>query len=286
MAKKPPDVKFDVPEDVFDDEKEEEKPEPEEKVEAKPEPEPEAKKEEEPETEAPAEEDFPPTEEPTDPAYQLAIERARALELERRLAAIEERTRQSPEDKEAAEDNRLVEQRKLLRERLRQAAKAEDQDAYQSTKWELDDLEQAISDRRMERQMRTIRGTQETPKTQQREPAYSIVDDFRRRNRVTPAEEARIAQAWPDFVKKNPAWGSPHVNPWSLMDRQLKLVRTAKPAASPGVSAVESGSRAVNAKTKSTISNLKRDDVEKLAAAWGMSVEEYKKQPWVQKGSK
>ena len=154
----------------------------------------------------------------------------------------------------------------------------------QEASWQLADLEREELRRDTERQIRALRQRDE-PAPQRRmspqEQHAQIVDHFRRANRVTPEEERAIAKAWPAFVEKNPAWKNPNINLWALMDKQVKLVRS-KPAPAPAAPAVESGQRAPqpSAKGKGATSKLSRGELAKLAGAFGMTVDEYRKQPW------
>lgn len=298
----PKDIKFDMPDDVFGDEGDDDAPEP---IEAK-EDEPKAKKEKraaepEPEEEdeepaatveaAPEEDDAPPLEEPNDPNYTLAVERARREDLERRLAEIDERTRLRPEDLEANEARQIQEAKNQLRQRIIAARRAGDDDVLQEASWQLQDLEREEARRDTERQIRAIRGRQEEPQSGRgrlspQEAQQQIVQHFRTAHRVTAEEERAIAKTWPEFAKKNPAWQSPHINLWALMEKQVKLVRS-KPSAPPPAAAVESGSRAQSAPSKGSgsTSKLSKGELAKLAGAFGMTVDEYRKQPWA-KGAK
>lgn len=239
---------------------------------------------------APVDDDLPGMDEPDDPHYHATVARQEAAELKRRLAEIEERTRERPEDREAARDQQLLDARRALRQRVMAAQKSEDPTEYQAAKWELDDLEDEIRSRATERQLRHISGSgKQQPVQEQRyqqpQGGGDLQQAFIRANKVTPAELARIARDWPAFVQKNQAWGSPHINPWALMTRQLKLARTDKPAtasSAPVSAAVEGGQRASGAATpgggsnKTAFERASQAEQQKIAAAFGMTPDQYR----------
>lgn len=293
MAKKKADgsggVEFDVPDDVFgpdgevdsepvsaaEDEPAEESSEEPTKKDKPPKVAAKAVEEDEPE-----EPDLPPSELPSDPAYLLADERARRLELEQRLAAIEEAGRKQPRDEEAEADRALEEKKRTARQKAMQATREGDEAARQEAMWELSDLEREEYRRDSARQLRELRQGRdggasrgaEQPGGMSAQQRMAIeAETFRAAYRVTPEEERRMEAEWARFTAKNPAWNG--ARPWTKFDKALRLVRKTGSDGGAASNLVEGGQSAPTGKGRFA----NKSKLELGARLFGVSTDEYRK---------
>lgn len=220
--------------------------------------------------------DLPPSEPPSDPAYLLAEERARRLELEQRLMAIEEGAKKRPVDEDAEADRALEDKKRSARAKAMQAARTGDEAERQEAMWELGDLEREEYRRDSARQLRDLRQsreggdrpTQPVVSPQQRQAIEA--ETFRAAYRVTSEEERRMESEWAKFSAKNPAWNGART--WTKFDKALRLVRKAGTGWATA-NLVEGGQGAPAGKGR--LENKSR--LELGARLFGVSQEEYKK---------
>lgn len=275
-----------VPDDLFDDDEAETDAAPAEPVKADAEPEeptkparpaPKQAAEEPEEEDEPAPE--PPVEPPSDPSYLLLQERMRSVELERRLADIEARTRPNPQDEDAAAERAIEERRKAARQKAMQAVRDGDDIARQEAMWELEDVQREQYRRDSERSLREVRAQREPTQNAQhqarltQQQALEMEEGwFRQQYRVTPQEESKMRAKWSTFVQANPAWAGPHVRHWDRLDMALKLVRGRPPAQN-----IVTGGQYSAAPARSGPAKMPLKDRQAGAKRHGVSLEEYDK---------
>ena len=281
-------VEFDVPDDVFGpdgDVGDTDAPEPEAKADADaddsdvsaPPPKDKAPKVQAREEEPEEEPEIPPLDAPNDPAFLLAEERARRLELEQRMAVYEASQKQSAKDPEAEEDKALLERKKDARDKAMRATREGDEAVRQEAMWELGDLEREEYRRDSARQLRELRSAREGGQAPQQaglspqQRAQIEAETFRAAHRVTSEEERAMEVAWAKFAAKNPAWNN--ARPWTKFDRALKLVRGSRGTDASGTALVAGGQSAATGKA-GRFANKSKDELG--ARLQGVSVDEYR----------
>lgn len=273
----PGNVQFDVPDDVFEENDDETAtPDPDVEVEAKEDKkaEPVKAKKEEPEPEEVEEPELPPSEPPSDPAYLLAEERARRIEIEARMAALEASTRKDPAAAEADEDRAVQARKVAVRQKAMQAVRDGDEAGRQEAMWELSDLEREEYRRDSARQLRELRSVREPAQQAQQGMSHQQrtsleAETFRAAYRVTSEEERKMEAEWSRYTSKNPAWSN--ARPWSKFQKALELVR--KRGGGGESAMVEGGQHAAPSRS----AGGSKATAELGARMFGVDVETYKK---------
>ena len=227
-----------------------------------------------------------------DPDYLIAQQQLRLEELEQQhrqlIEHLQYAQRQQPD--ETQQQLAALAQRRAQAEQAHLAAISEsDEVARAKSMFELQSIEREASYIENQRQVRELRALRESGAAQAAPPQR---DEYAARTReekqnayfrvlkkVTPEEEAAIYLRMPAFLKDHPEWASPDVDPWRRKDVLLSLVRRNRAGTTPGnVALVQGGQYAAQARRKGGAATRHSSKaLEQVGRVFGMSGKEYAK---------